>query len=355
MFFAEKYRHWPHIGRRGAARRGGKAGALFGLALAILLPFRVPAQTALPPAGGALKVVVSLKPLHSLVSAVMQDAGAPQLIVQGAGSEHGYQLRPQDAKNLGQADIVFWAGPQMEQFLQKPLQNLSPKAEIIALAEAPGVMLLPARAGGSFEPHDHSHGIAAGAEARTATDWHFWLDPQNAKAAVAAIEQALAAKDPTRAALYHKNAEAYRQRLDRLTAAVAAECAPLRGRPFIVFHDAYQYFERRFDMPAIGSVTVNPEQAPGARRVALLRAKIAALSAAARQGQNGFSAAKAPLLCVFSEPQFEPKLAQVLVEGTNAKTGELDPLGIALPSGPGQYIALIQNLADSLKHCLSGG
>ncbi|KAA6206381.1 MAG: zinc ABC transporter substrate-binding protein [Candidatus Tokpelaia sp.] len=290
------------------------------------------------------KIAVSIKPLHSLVSAVAQNIAEPALIMQGSGSEHGYALRPQDAENLSTADIVFWAGPQMETFLQKPLQNLSPQAEIIALATAPGIELLPMRRGGVFVVPDSEkgHSYRERGEEQGA-DLHFWLDPQNAKAAVTYIDRILSQKDPARAALYHSNAENYRRRLDRLIGRVNEELAPVRGRPFIVFHDAYQYFERRFAMPAMGAITVNPEQAPGARRVAAMRARIVKF---AGKAQAGF--------CIFSEPQFEPRLVRTISEGTKARTGVLDPLGSNLLPGPEQYPALIQNLADSLTQCLSG-
>jgi len=290
------------------------------------------------------KVAVSIKPLHSLVSAVTQNIAEPALIVQGSGSEHGYALRPQDAENLSMADIVFWAGPQMEAFLQKPLQNLSPNAEIIALATAPGIELLPMRRGGVFAvPNSAHHDYDAAAGKSAPADLHFWLDPQNAKAAVTYIDRILSQKDPARADLYHSNAENYRRQLDRLINRVNEELAPVRGRPFIVFHDAYQYFERRFAMPAMGAITINPEQAPGARRVAAIRAEIAEF---AGKAQTGF--------CIFSEPQFESRLVQTISEGTKARTGALDPLGSTLLPGPGQYLALIRNLADSLTQCLSG-
>jgi len=302
----------------------------------------MPAAAAEP---APLRVAASIKPLQSLVAAVMQGAGAPALIVQGEGSAHGYQLRPQDAENLSRAQIIFWDGPQMETFLIKPLQVLSPKAKIIALSAAPGIKLLPLRAGGAFEPHQHdsqheeiiANSAAGGGKIRGEADMHFWLDPQNAAAAIEDIATVLAQQDSARAALYQANAKAYILRLRQLEQRLNAELAPVRGRPFIVFHDAYQYFERRFAMPAAGSITVNPEQAPGARRLRAIRAKIAELQA----------------VCVFSEPQFEPRLVQVLTDGTKARTGALDPLGSSLAAGPNQYIQLLQNLADNLTACLS--
>jgi len=283
--------------------------------------------------GAAPRVVVSIKPLQSLVAAVMQGAGEPALIVQGGGSPHGYQLHPQDAESLSKAQIIFWDGPQMEVFLRKPLRVLSPKAQIIALSQAPGVILLPLRAGGLFEADNDEPKSASGQN----MDMHFWLDPQNAKQAVFYIAAILAKADPNHENLYQSNAKAYAEKLDALTNHILDELAPVRGRPFIVFHDAYHYFEKRFGVNAIGSVTVDPEQLPGARRLAEIRNKI-------KESHS---------VCVFSEPQFQPRLVQMLTAGANAKTGVLDPLGSALPSGPNLYLTLIQNLADNLKTCLS--
>jgi len=294
-----------------------------------------------PGAVAAPSVAVSIKPLHSLVAAVMDRVGEPVLIVQGAGSEHGYQLRPDDAKTLAGSDIVFWVGPQMETFLVKPLKNLSADAETVALVRSPGVHLLDMRDGGSFEPHDHSHehdeDHAREEHGHHHQDLHFWLDPQNVGAAVRAIADVLAAKDPANARHYHSNARAYEQRLDSLTAEVDRKLAPFRGQPFIVFHDAYQYFEKRFGMPAAGSITVSPEQAPGVRRIEEIRTKVKEINS----------------VCVFSEPQFEPRLVKTVTEGTGARTGVLDPLGADIKPGPEQYFTLIRNLAASLKNCLA--
>ena len=168
-------------------------------------------------------------------------------------------------------------------------------------------------------------------------DMHFWLDPKNAKLMVTQIATSLAQADPANASTYQTNAEAQLVRLDELEAEIDAMLAPVKDKPFIVFHDAYQYFERRFAMPAAGSITVSPETPPGARRIAELQAKVKAVGAT----------------CVFAEPQFEPALVDVVIEGTEAKAGVLDPEGAALKDGPELYFELIDNLAAALKDCLS--
>jgi zinc transport system substrate-binding protein len=278
-------------------------------------------------------VVVSIKPIHSLVAGVMAGVGEPQLIVSGGSSPHVYSLRPSDARKIEGAQLVFWVGPILEGFLEKPLTSLAGKAEIVELDYAPGVALLPARHGGDWEADDDEHAHAASAAEQ---DGHLWLDPENAKAIVRLAEAKIAALDPANAPRYASNAAALAQRLDALDARLRQRLAPVRGRPFVVFHDAYQYLERRYGLKAIGSITVSPEHLPGAQRIQAIHAKVAALGAA----------------CVFSEPQFEPRLVGTVIEGTHARTGVLDPEGASLHAGPELYFTLVDDLADALVTCL---
>lgn len=285
----------------------------------------------------ALEVAVSIRPLHSLVSAVMDGVGTPALIVQGAGSPHSYILRPVDAKTIASADIIFWAGPELETFLIKPLATISkPGATHIALSATPGLKLLNRREGGTFEPHDESAAHPHANDKKNFPDLHFWLDPENAILMVDEIARQLSDKDPQNAKQYQTNAAAYKQRLEALTNEIQTKLAPVKNRPFIVFHDAYHYFENRFKITVAGSVTINPEHIPSVQRIRQLREKIRTLHAA----------------CIFSEPQFQSKFISTLTEGTDIKTGTLDPLGSSIPTGPEQYITLIENLADSIIDCL---
>lgn len=302
-------------------------------------------------------VVASTKPVHSLVAAVMGDLGTPDLIVKGAASPHTYSLKPSDAAALESADIVFWTGHGMELFLADALETLSGKARIVELAEAPGIELLPVREGGAFEAHQHegeghdghdheAEGHDHEAEAHDHEghdhahegegDMHFWLDPENAKLMVTEIATVLAEADPDNAATYEANAEAERVRLDQLEEELRTTLAPVAGKPFIVFHDAYQYFERRFGLTVAGSITVSPETLPGAARVDELRAKVAELGAT----------------CVFAEPNFQPAIVSTIIEGTPAKAGTLDPEGAALTPGPDLYAELLRGLATGLVDCL---
>lgn len=323
----------------------------------ILVSSLLAASTAV--AGAEVNVVASIKPVHSLVATVMKGVGEPGLIVEGSASPHTYSLKPSQAVMLEKADLVFWVGHELEAFLEKPLETLASKAKSVELIDAPDLVKLPFREGGAFEKHgqgedghddhaqeaghdhDHEKPAEAGHEehGHGAFDAHVWLDPANAKAMVHAIEEALVEADPANKEKYEANAAGLMQRLDALTAEIAAQLEPVKGKGFIVFHDAYQYFENRFGVTAAGSITVSPEVMPGAERVAEIRARVKELGAA----------------CVFAEPQFEPKLVATVTEGTDARTGVLDPEGGSLEPGNDLYFDLLRKLSTSLRECLIQG
>ncbi|MEP3200039.1 MAG: zinc ABC transporter substrate-binding protein [Lentilitoribacter sp.] len=385
-----------------------------------------------------VNVVASIKPVHSLVAAVMEGVGEPELIIEGAGSPHTYALKPSQARVLENADVVFWFGHELEAFLEKPLEAIAGDAKSVELIDAHDLIKLEFREGGAFEKHDHDdhdgeeshddhddhddhkhdehadekkhddhdhdehkhdehaekkhddhdhdehkhdehdhddhkdddkhdhdkhdhdehkheehadekkhddHAHEEHAEGEHdhdehdhgAFDAHVWLDPLNAKAIVHEIEETLAEVDPENAEKYEANAEALMAKIDALITEVSADLEPVKDKGFVVFHDAYQYFETRFGMSAVGSITVSPEVLPGAERISELHAKIKELNA----------------VCIFSEPQFESKLVQTVTEGTNAKSGVLDPLGTGIDNGPELYFTLIKNMATSFKTCLS--
>ncbi len=297
-------------------------------------------------------VVVSIKPIHSLVASIMQGLGEPALIVEGAASPHTYSMKPSNASALQNANIVFWVGHGLEAFLEKPLESLGSGAKIVELDDAPGLEKLKFREGGAFEAHDDGDEHDASAEGgedhaheeghhheEGEFDMHLWLDPANAKAMAAEIEKTLAAADPDNAATYKSNLDALNMRLDALDKTLTEAVAPIKDKPFIVFHDAYQYFEHRYHVKVAGSITVSPEVLPGAERLSEIHAKIVELGAT----------------CVFAEPQFEPKLVNVVLEGTPAKPGTLDPEAATLEAGPDLYFQLMQGIGTSLKTCLSNG
>ena len=282
-----------------------------------------------------VKVVASIKPVHSLVSAVMEGVAKPNLLVEGAASPHTYSLKPSQAKQLQDADIVFWMSHDLEAFLENSIENIAQKAVSVPLIESHNLTKLNFREGGAFAAHGHDDHDDKHDD-HDETDPHVWLDPQNAKALVHEIEEQLAKIDPENAEVYEANASIVMKKLDKLTNEIDVDLKPIRSRGYVVFHDAYQYFEKRFGISAIGSITVSPEVMPGAERVRELQEKVRELDAT----------------CVFSEPQFQPKLVATVTENTNAGTGVLDPLGASLEDSPELYFKLIRNMANSLKGCL---
>lgn len=334
------------------------------------------AMIAAPSANAAAPdVVVSIKPIHSLVAAIMKGVGEPKLIVDGAASPHTFTMKPSNARTLEGADMVFWVGHGMEAFLEKPLEALASKATVVTLEDAPGLEKLPFREGGAFEAHDHGdhdhaheghdhdheggekhaghdddghdhdkgekHAEHEGHEHHDhdhgAFDTHLWLDPSNAKAFAAEIEKQLVQADAENAATYQKNAADLIKQIDSMDAEIKDTLSPVKDKPFIVFHDAYQYFEKHYGVKVAGSITVSPETIPGAERVKQIHEKVTQLGAT----------------CVFAEPQFEPKLVKVVTEGTPAKSSTLDPEAATLTAGPDLYFQLMRGLATSMKTCLS--
>jgi zinc transport system substrate-binding protein len=298
-----------------------KCVVLLGMAL-----FGLPASAATP------KVVVSIKPLHSLAIGVMDGIATPDVLIKGSASVHAYALKPSEAAALRRADIVFWIGPEFEAFLEK---SVAGKKGTRALGDIPGLKRLSARSGGVWEgqtdPHDSDPHDAAH------HDGHVWLDPANAKVIVAAMAEALAAADTDNAARYRANAAAVTARIDALDADLKAQLAPVQSKPYVVFHDAYQYFERHYGLRAVGSVTVSADRAPGARRVLEIKKKLSDLGAA----------------CIFTEPQFAPTLVNALAQDDKIATGVLDPEGSTLAPGADLYTTLMRNLAANLIACLN--
>lgn len=301
---------------------------VFGLAGAILVAM---ASRSL----ADVKVLTSIKPLQSLAAAVMQGAGTPGVIVEGVANEHTFTLKPSSAQALADAQVIFWIGPELESFLAKPLESIGNSATAVSLIDAAGVQKLKVRNGNGFDP-DEDHSVAE-IHSGDEIDPHIWLDPDNAKAIVKSMATTLSEADAGNAALYQANATTTIANLDALSAELRSQLTPLQGKGFIVFHDAYQYFEHRFGIHAAGAISIHPENPPGAAGIAVLQERIQSHQA----------------LCVFSEPQFDNKLVQVITDGTPVKSGVLDPLGADLAAGPALYPALLRRLAASLVQCLS--
>ncbi len=302
------------------------------------------------------QVVVSIKPIHALTASIMAGVGEPSLILKGAASPHGYALSPSDARALQDADLLIWVGPGLEGFLVSSLDSLAANATQVMLMEAEGLTLLPWR-----DTHDHAYHEGHGhheddhddhaeahhddhhdekhhddhAEAEGGWDNHIWLDPANAQPIVAAIVQALSALNPANAALFQANADALLTDIEALDAEIGRQLDGLGETPFVVFHDAYQYFEAAYGLRAPLAVSLSPEIPPSAQRLRAIQEEA--------EGIN----------CFFAEPQFSGQVVERLAEGLGFEVGLLDPLGANLEPGPAAYELLLRQLADSLSACLS--
>ena len=343
--------------------------------------------TAAPAAIAAPKVVADIPAIHSIASAVMTGVGEPRLIVAPGASPHGYAMKPSEAQAVADADVIFWVGRELTPWLETAIDTLGANAASHEMMDAPGLRLLAFRESSTFETHDHGdheghdedhheeHGEDHGDDGHDAhdddhakkdedhtgeghddgvhahegdddeghehgaddKDPHIWLDPANGRAMADAIAAALSETDPTNAAAYAANAEALKAEIDAVEADLSAALAAVRGRPFIVFHDAYHYFEARFDVEATGALSVSDAATPGPARIEEIHALIKS----------------AQVACVFTEPQFDQRLVQRLIEGVGAKSGQLDPQGVDIEPGPHHYPALLRDLGADLIACLS--
>ena len=331
--------------------------------------------TIFAPANADVKVVTSIKPIHSLASYLMDGVGKPDLIVDGYASPHGFALKPSHAKMLQNADLIFWVGEDLENFLEKPLKSIAKKAEKIELMEIKGLNKLKFRERNIFEEHDdHGHDEHAKKEddhddhghdeeghkeddhddhghdeeghkeddhddhgheghAHGEYDPHIWLDPMNAKVILEEMAEHLIENDQENASKYKANLKKARKDLDKLTKKTKSELN--EDFKSIVFHDAYQYFEKRFDVNVLGAFTVNTDVMPGAEQLAEIREIIE----------------HDKVSCVFSEPQFNPDIINAVAKDINISTGVLDPLGATLNPGKDLYFDLISNMSKSFKSC----
>lgn len=328
----------------------------------------------------ALDVVTSIKPFHALAASVLGDAGTPYLLVKGSGSPHTYTMRPTDAAALEGADVVVWGGHGLEAFLASPLETLGSNAKIIELEDLAAIELLPFRDNDMFGDHEDEHGHEEHADHKDehgheehedhkdehgheehedhkdehdheehedhkdehghvhgANDLHFWLDPENAKIIATHMAKTFSEVDPENAATYEQNAANTIATLNELSVELGGILEPAKDVPFVVFHDSYQYLEKRFDLHTAGAITLSPEVVPGAKRVKEIQHLIADTGAK----------------CVFSEPQFDPKLVAVVSEGTTVGTGVLDPLGANIEPSANAYNEMMRNLATEIVRCLT--
>ena len=332
-----------------------------------------------------IKVVASIKPIHSLATYLMEGVAKPKLIVDGYASPHGFALKPSHAKMLQEADLIFWVGEDLENFLEKPLNTIAKKAENIELMEIKGLNKLKFRERNIFDGHDdHDHGHKEDKHKEDdhddhdhkkkdghkeddhdhghkkkddhddhddhghkkkddhddheghhhgEHDPHIWLDPINAKVILNEMVEHLIENDPKNEAKYKNNLDKALKDIDKMTIEVMTELS--NSVSSIVFHDAYQYFEKRFNVKILGAFTVNPDVMPGAEQLAEIREIIE----------------HDKVTCVFSEPQFNPDIIKAVAKDMNIKTGVIDPLGATLDQGKDLYFDLIRNMSASFKGC----
>jgi zinc transport system substrate-binding protein len=293
--------------------------------LAALMLWAAPALAAVP------DVVVTIRPLHSLVAQVMAGVGTPDLLLKSAASPHSYAMRPSDALALNRADLVIWTGEAMETFLVRIVPGLPKETAVLTATDTPRLTLLPARAvdGDGDGDHDHEAGLP---------DAHIWLDPDNAATLLTAIADRLAGLDPGNAGIYRTNAKAATARLTMLKTNIAAELAPVAGRSYIASHDAYQYFERTFGLSYGGAVTAHPGRPPSARHMLEIAQRI-------REKTIG---------CILTEPGNRPPLIERLAEQEGMALAEADPLGLKFTPGPDLYGQMMHQLASTFRTCLGG-
>ena len=312
-----------------------------------------------------IKVVTSIKPIHSLVSYIMEGVGSPDLIVDGYNSPHGFSLKPSHAKMLQEADIVIYVGEGLEEFLEKPLASLAQNAVKFELLKQSGMKKLKFRERNIFEGHDdhddhghgkkkkddhddhddHDHDKKAKKEdhddhghddhghGHGEFDPHIWLDPMNAKIIIKKVTNQLSKLDKDNSSTYKSNSKKALKEIDNLIKQVKSDIS--KDAKVVVFHDAYQYFEKRFDVNIIGALTVNTDVLPGAEQLAEIREVIE----------------HEKVTCVLSEPQFNPDIVKTIANDTNINMVVLDPLGAKLDKGKTLYFNLISNISSSLKNC----
>lgn len=306
--------------------------------------FGLAAAAAIVMVGGAAVadgpvVVVSIKPIHSLVAAIMRGIGDPVLLVDGAASPHSFVLKPSHAAALEEADLVIRVGGAVDAFLERSLAAIAPDAAAIELIDDENLAILGVRTDAVWEPHADDHDDEALAAGHGSIDSHVWLDPVNAGHIARRVTETLATLDPTHALAYRENLARLEPRLAMLDGALARALAPIRNEPFIVFHDAFQYLEKRYGLRAVGSVAIDPERSPGAKRLQALRDRID----------------QQDIRCVFGESSIAPSLVETMIEGTPVRFGVLDPEGTSLSAGPEMYFSLMRAIGDGLTDCLAAG
>ena len=286
-------------------------------------------------------VVASLKPLGFIASAIADGVTDTEVLLPDGASEHDYSLRPSDVKRLQGADLVVWIGPEMEAFMEKSVKNI-PNAKQVTIAQLNDVKPLLMK-GGDDDDDDHGHNDAHGEKSdehhhHGDYNMHLWLSPEIARASAVAIHEKLVELMPQSRAKLDANLKDFEAQLASTEKQVGNELAPLKGKGYFVFHDAYGYFEKQFGLTPLGHFTVNPEIQPGAQRLHEIRTQLVEQKAT----------------CVFAEPQFRPAVVEAVARGTSVRMGTLDPLGTNIKLGKTSYSAFLNQLANQYASCLKG-
>ncbi|RPH22870.1 zinc ABC transporter substrate-binding protein ZnuA [Buttiauxella warmboldiae] len=302
------------------------------LATAFLGAAALPAQAA---------VVASIKPLGFIAAAIADGVTTTEILLPDGASAHDYALRPSDVKRLQSADLVVWVGPEMEAFMQKSVGQLA-EPKKVQLAALPGVKPLLMK-GADDDAHDHEghdHSAENGDDGHHHGEYnmHIWLSPKIARLSAVAIHDKLVELMPQNSAKLNANLRTFELGLANIDKQVGSELAPLKGKGYFVFHDAYGYFEKQYGLKSLGHFTVNPEIQPGAQRLHDIRTQLVEQKA----------------VCVFAEPQFRPAVINAVARGTNVRSGTLDPLGIEVKLAKDSYMQFLSGLANQYASCLKG-
>ena len=284
-----------------------------------------------------VKVVTTIKPIHSLVAGVMDGLGSPSLIVDGSNSPHNFSLKPSHAKMIEDAEIIFWVGEDLETFMIKSLESIANNATKVSFMDLDNITKLKFKEENILEVEgyddDHDDHDDHYKHADGEFDAHIWLDPKNAIEIVNEIAKTLSLKDPNKKNVYYSNAEKLNHSLNELIEKINLSIN--KDARFIVFHDAYQYFEKRFDVSSAGALILNEEALPSAKKVSEIHKII--------KKQN--------INCIISEPQFNPNIIKSIAQDSSILTRSFDPLGSSFDTNKNLYFEMILSLSNSLKDC----
>jgi len=298
-------------------------------------------------ASETIGIITTIKPIDSLVSAVVGDTGKTISLIPSETSPHEFRLKPSDARALQNGNIIFYISPHLETSIVKVFETLPKNIKIINLMEETGIEHLSIRDNEAWELHDHhddekhdDHDKHAQKDEhddhKSKDDVHIWLDPENAIKIIKKVNTELSFFFPENAKIYDENATKIINKIKSLKKQLKKELLPIKDKPYIVFHDAYQYFEKTFQLNAVGSIALEDDIASSPKQISFIKNKII----------------KSKASCVFQEPQFDNKLVKTVIEGTQAKIGTLDPLGFGIKEKEDFYLQLLRNMSKNLKECL---